>query len=85
MYRKINRRRRSIKYKHFVDRNKHHFLLARSKGGDNSFNNLLLMQVERHEAWHKIFGLMSAEEALVLLERVVRAKKHQLHDHTRAA
>lgn len=76
--RKWNRLKRKVRRKE--GRNLHHFLLAKSLGGRDSFNNLLLMKVERHE----LFGLMTAEEVLALLERVVRAKKHQHSDHLAA-
>lgn len=76
MYRKFNRRRRKFRIRH-DGRNRHHFLRPRSRGGDNSVNNLLLMHIERHEAWHKLFGLMTADEALELLSRAIRMKKKQ--------
>jgi 5-methylcytosine-specific restriction endonuclease McrA len=62
--------------KHHKGRNYHH-LIPRSRGGENSSDNLLLIEIEKHEAWHKIFGTKTAEEALRLLERVVQAKKAQ--------
>ncbi len=68
-FRKKNRRR--------PGQNRHHFLLPKSRGGDNSLNNLLWINIEKHEAWHRIFKNATAEEVLNLLERVVRAKKHQ--------
>jgi hypothetical protein len=71
-YRKENRHR-----KHLPGRNRHHFLLPKSRGGGMDFNNLLLIDIEKHEAWHRIFKNATAEEVLCLLERVVRAKKHQ--------
>jgi hypothetical protein len=85
IYRKWNRRRRSHELRRFPGRNRHHFLKAKSLGGDKSVNNLLLMHIERHEAWHKLFGLMSAEEALELLARAIRMKKHQHYDHQKVA
>jgi len=63
--------------KHHDGRNRHHFLLPKSRGGDTSTCNLLLFDVERHRAWHDIFGNATAEEVLNLLTRVVRAKKVQ--------
>ena len=58
-------------------RNRHHFLLPRSRGGGMSLNNLLLIDIEKHNAWHTLFKNATAQEVLDLLERVVRAKKHQ--------
>lgn len=84
--RKHNRWRRRIKKsrRRFPGRNRHH-LHPKSLGGDNSFNNLLLIDVDKHVKWHALWGNRTAEEVLALLERVVRAKKHQKHDHTKAA
>jgi len=69
--------RRSKKGKHRKGRNCHHFLYPKSRGGDNSLSNLLLIDIEKHEAWHRLFKNATADEVLSLLERVVRAKKHQ--------
>lgn len=74
-YRKSNRRK--IHLKHYPNRNRHHFLLAKCRGGDNSKQNLLLMDIERHRAWHDLFGLMTADEAVALLQRAIQMKKHQ--------
>ena len=63
--------------KHKTGRNRHHFLQPKSRGGNNSLNNLLLIDIEKHEAWHKIFKNATAQEVLDLLTRVVRAKQHQ--------
>lgn len=71
-YRKFNRHRKQL-----AGRNRHHFILPRSRGGDESRQNLLVMHIERHTAWHKLFGTMTAEEAVELLQRAIRAKKHQ--------
>lgn len=57
--------------------NKHHFFVAKSRGGSSSPQNLLWLNIERHRSWHDVFGLMGAEEVLALLERVVRAKQAQ--------
>lgn len=73
-YRKRNRR----------GRNQHH-LVPRSRGGGTYRQNMLLIDIERHKAWHQLFGNMTATEALDLLERTVRAKKGQHHAHIRQA
>ena len=62
--------------KHHAGRNRHH-LIPRSRGGDSSCNNLLLINIEKHELWHQLWGNRTAEEILDLLERVVRAKHRQ--------
>jgi hypothetical protein len=59
-------------------RNKHH-LLPRSRGGDNSPDNVLLLKVNRHFYWHRLFGARSLEEVILLLVRVHRAKGRCLY------
>ena len=39
---------------------------------------MLWIDIERHRAWHAVFGNLGAEEVLALLERVVRAKRKQV-------
>lgn len=73
MFRKPNRWSRKKRY---AGRNRHH-LLPRSRGGPNSNDNLLLIKIDRHEAWHKLFGLKDLDEAIALLERVKQWKQHQ--------
>jgi hypothetical protein len=58
-------------------RNFHHLFELRCRGGSKKKWNLLLIDIERHEAWHRLFGLLEAEEVLALLMRVVRAKQQQ--------
>ena len=58
-------------------RNLHHFLKTKARGGDKSKQNLLLMDIEKHEHWHILFGLMSCSEVIELLIRVERAKRNQ--------
>lgn len=70
-YRKINRRRRK-KRKH-PGRNLHH-LRPKSRRGDNTEANLLLIDVEKHALLHKIFGNKTWEEIIQLMIRVSRMK-----------
>lgn len=74
-FRKHNRHK--VQLKHLKGRDRHHFFRARSLGGSDTIDNLLLMDIERHRSWHGLFGLKSAEQALALLQRVVRAKARQ--------
>lgn len=71
--RKPNRRA----YQRRMDgRNRHH-IIPRARGGLSTRNNLLLIDIEKHEAWHKLFGLHTIQEAIAILERIDRAKKNQ--------
>ena len=57
-------------------RNRHH-LKPKSRGGQALDSNLLLIKLQRHVEWHKIFGNLTLDEIIELLIRVQRAKKHQ--------
>ena len=59
--------------KHYRYRNRHH-LVARARGGRGQEWNLLLIQEERHELWHRIFGLRDLDEIIQLLIRLKRIK-----------
>ena len=56
--------------------NKHH-LKPKSRGGQSLESNLLWIDIERHRAWHAVFGNMTLDEIIALLKRVRRAKEHQ--------
>jgi len=57
----------------YTARNKHH-LTPRSRGGDESEENLFLLKLDRHFYWHKLFGNKTLEEVISFLQRVHRAK-----------
>ncbi len=57
-------------------RNRHH-LRPRCRGGCDRVQNMLLIHVERHVYWHKIFGNMTLNEAIYALQRLRRAKRKQ--------
>jgi hypothetical protein len=54
-------------------RNKHH-LTPKKRGGDNEPENILLLGVFQHMAWHILFGQKTLEEVIRLLQRVHSAK-----------
>jgi len=60
-------------WKRAGDKNRHH-LRPRSRGGDSLESNLLVMDIERHNAWHFLFKNLTLNEIIELLERV-RAMK----------
>jgi hypothetical protein len=57
-------------------RNQHH-LVPRSRGGNNEVSNLLLIDEETHIEWHRVFGNLTLEEVIALLQRLQRAKAKQ--------
>ena len=67
MGKKHDRKRR------FRGRNYHH-LTNKCMGGGYSDSNLLLIKIERHQAWHVIFGNRSLEEVIEILQRIQRMK-----------
>jgi hypothetical protein len=70
MGKKRRKRRDSLRY---PMRNKHH-ILPKSRDGGNEPENLLLLKVQKHQAFHYLFGDRTIEEAIELLLRVHRAK-----------
>lgn len=54
-------------------RNRHH-LTPKSRGGEGYRYNLLLIGMDRHEAWHRLWGNRTLAEVISLLKRVERAK-----------
>lgn len=57
-------------------RNKHH-LIPKSRGGQKLTSNLLLIDMEKHCAWHAIWKNRTLDEVIELLKRVKRAKENQ--------
>lgn len=60
-------------------RNRHH-LIPRSRHGNLSVRNLLLIYTEKHQYWHKLFGVLTLDEVIKLLTRVKSAKANQKGD-----
>lgn len=62
------------RYPHYPNRNYHHHEIY-SVSGDNSPANLLLIDIEKHISWHKLFGNRNIDEVIKLLKRLRRLKK----------
>lgn len=67
-----HKKKRHGKNKHW-GRNFHH-LTPRSRLGNGMPNNLLLIDIEKHECFHKIFGNRTLEEVIRLLQRLKELK-----------
>ena len=70
---RLNRSRQRKDVKQVQGRN-HHHLTPRSRGGKSTSKNLLLIDIEKHQCWHKIFGLKTIEEVIAELQRLARMK-----------
>jgi hypothetical protein len=57
-------------------KNRHH-LRPKSRGGQKIQSNLLLIDMERHCAWHKLWGNRTLEEVIALLQRLKSIKDNQ--------
>jgi len=84
MSKRSKRRKRKFKKKNNFKRrpkgtNKHH-LFPKSRGGSRNPSNLLLINIEKHACWHKIFGLRTLREVIQLLERLDRLKKRSKNE-----
>ena len=55
---------------------KHH-LKPKSRGGQKIKSNLILIDIERHCAWHKLWGNRTLNEVILLLQRLQQLKKAQ--------
>ena len=60
--------------------NRHHDL-AKCRNGCGGIQNLIIMDVRRHQAFHLLFGVRTFEESARLLLRVSRAKHNQGGNH----
>jgi hypothetical protein len=61
--------------KHYQGRNYHHLFCAKHFGGQGTDDNMLLIKIERHEAFNRLFGpTCGVERAIQILQRVARAK-----------
>jgi 5-methylcytosine-specific restriction endonuclease McrA len=54
-----------------------HHIVPRSRHGKSKKYNLLMLEKERHQFWHILFGNRTIREAIELLERIDRAKNAQ--------
>ena len=51
-----------------------HHLIPKCRGGKVNERNILELRKKRHKAWHILFGAMTLDEAIELLQRMKRAK-----------
>lgn len=56
--------------------NRHH-IRAKSLGGSRCIQNLILLDENRHAAFHLLFGLKTFKQAAEVLLRADRMKKNQ--------
>lgn len=70
-------RRRKDKQKTWFRSGKfnYHHIQNKCNGGTSDKSNLLLFDVERHNAWHFLFGNLNFDEVIELLKRV-KSMKH---------
>ena len=77
MGKKKNKKRKySKKLKRAKGQNKHH-LTPRSRGGLSVPSNLLRLDIEKHDCWHKIFGNRTLDEVIRVLQRL-KEVKHEM-------
>lgn len=64
------------KKKRYKGRNYHH-LRPRQRGGKDNEGNLLLIDIEKHIYWHKIFKNKTLDEVIGLLIRLSRRRDNR--------
>lgn len=67
------RARRSQPKKKYAGRNKHH-LIPTSRGGVYISFNKILINIEKHNRWHEVFGNLTLDEIIKLLTRIKRMR-----------
>lgn len=53
--------------------NRHH-LTPKCRNGKNDETNILWIDIEKHRAWHTLFGILTLEEVIALLKRLKEMK-----------
>ena len=53
--------------------NRHHWI-NKSKGGQTNKRNVSWLKINKHRAWHILFGNLSLREVIELLTRLERIK-----------
>jgi hypothetical protein len=51
-----------------------HHLTNRFCGGNDAPNNILILEENRHAAWHLIFGNANPEQAIAIIRRMIAIK-----------
>ena len=69
-------KKKKHKMKRHRGRDRHH-LVNRVNGGNRHPSNLLLINIERHHAWHKLFRNLNLDQVIELLIRTRAAKNAQ--------
>lgn len=57
-------------------KNRHH-LKPKSRGGQKVDSNMLLIDMEKHNAWHVLWGNRTLEEVIAVLQRLKHYKDQQ--------
>jgi hypothetical protein len=68
---------------HRKGQNRHH-LTPKSRGGQSTDSNLLWIKIERHQYWHKVFGNLTLDEVIKLLQKLKElkdAQKNKFNDY----
>jgi len=71
---RLKQQRNRGKAKQVNGTNKHH-LTPKSRGGLARPYNLLRIDIQKHQCWHKIFKNLTLEEVIAELQRLKRMKR----------
>ena len=67
--------KKRIEWERCGEKNLHH-LCPRSRGGSSLESNLLLIDKSKHNAWHLLFGTLTLDEIISLLQKVKELKHY---------
>jgi len=62
-----------------MKKNRHHLIpkcrvRKLTKSERNCLGNILNINIDKHSAWHKLFGILTLDEVIELLQRLKRFK-----------
>jgi hypothetical protein len=76
-FKKLNRFQRLNRRRANGGQNRHH-LTNKCRGGDCSPENLLRLNVWKHELWHRLFKNSDPEYIITVLQRLMRMKNYRM-------
>jgi hypothetical protein len=60
-----------------MEKKTRHHLRNKSRGGQSIQSNILILDEDRHRAWHILFKNLDLDQVIALLERTRQAKRSQ--------
>ena len=78
-FRKLHRAEKRAKQHRLHGKNRHH-LINKCRGGDFSPSNILILNIEKHNEWHRLFKNSDPQYIIDVLTRMCRMKGYPLRE-----